>query len=109
MAIGGRLGGRIDLGAVPFDAAGLASTDATARDLAIAFGESPGRFVCAVRPADADRFAACLAGVPWAWIGAVTADAALEIVGTSGRAERLPVARLDAAWRGTGGPHGAAS
>jgi phosphoribosylformylglycinamidine synthase II len=99
MAIGGRLGARLDLGAVPFEAAGLPPETPVARDLAIAFSESPGRFVCAVHPADADRFAAVMGSLTWAWIGAVTAEPALEIVGTAGRPERLPVAHLEAAWR----------
>jgi phosphoribosylformylglycinamidine (FGAM) synthase-like enzyme len=95
MAIAGGLGARLELGAVPFAGDGL---PATARDLANAFSETPGRFVCAVAPADADGFAARMAGVPWAWIGAVTAEPIVEIVGVAGAVERVPLARLAAAW-----------
>jgi phosphoribosylformylglycinamidine synthase II len=103
MAIGGRLGASIDLAAVPFDAGGSPPHAASARDLEIAFGESHGRFLCAVHPADADRFADCLGGLPWAWIGVATAEPTLEIIGSTGQAERLAVARLESAWRGPRG------
>ncbi|MFM9058873.1 MAG: phosphoribosylformylglycinamidine synthase subunit PurL [Planctomycetaceae bacterium] len=95
MAIAGGIGARLELGTVPF-----AGDDvpAAARDLAVACSETPGRFVCAVAPADADAFAARMAGVPWAWIGAVTAEPVVEIVGAAGAAERVPLARLAAAW-----------
>ena len=101
MAIGGNLGARLDLSAVP---AALAGAAAAAPDLARGYGETPGRFVCAVRVEDADRFAALLAAEDtpptWAWIGSVVAAPELEIVGVDGRAERVAVARLAAAWRG---------
>ena len=102
MAIGGGLGARLDLGAVP---AALAGDAAAAPDLARGYGETPGRFVCAVRTEDADRFAELVAAVDaapaWAWIGSAVAAAELEIVGVDGRTERVAVARLAAAWRGT--------
>jgi phosphoribosylformylglycinamidine synthase len=93
MAIAGRTGARLDLAAVPCE------PDAAGHDLAIAFGETPGRFVCEVRPGQAAEFAAALGDVPWAWIGAVTAEPTLEIVGTTGNADRVPIDRLARAWR----------
>ena len=93
MAIAGRTGARLDLAAVPCE------PDAAGHDLAIAFGETPGRFVCEVRPGQAAEFAAALGDVPWAWIGAVTAEPTLEIVGTTGNADHVPIDRLARAWR----------
>jgi phosphoribosylformylglycinamidine synthase II len=94
MAIAGATGARIELARVPF--AGAASP----HDLAIAFGESPGRFICEVRPEQAAAFEAQVTGVPWAWIGAVTADPILEIIPTGGGPERVAVEKLSHAWRG---------
>jgi phosphoribosylformylglycinamidine synthase len=93
MAIAGRLGARLDLAAVPGE------PDAVGHDLALAFGETPGRFVCAVRADHADAFAAAMGDVPWAWIGAVTAEPALEILTSGGDATSLAVDRLARAWR----------
>jgi phosphoribosylformylglycinamidine synthase len=95
MAIAGAVGARLELGAVPVVADGV---PAAHRDLAIAFAETPGRFVCAVAPADADAFAARMQGLPWAWIGAVTAEPVVEILAAAGNAERVPLERLAAAW-----------
>jgi phosphoribosylformylglycinamidine synthase len=93
MAIAGRAGAQLDLAAVPCE------SDAAGHDLSIAFGETPGRFVCAV-PADrAEAFAAAMGDVPWAWIGAVTAESTLEIVTSAGGVERVDVDRLARAWR----------
>jgi phosphoribosylformylglycinamidine synthase len=96
MAIGGRIGARINLTTVPFESAG--SVPADARELAIAFGESPCRFLCEVPAGSADAFAGHLKDVPWAFIGEVLADPVLELVGTSGT-ERIDVSQLAAAWR----------
>jgi len=100
MAIGGSLGCRLDLRQVPFttdDADEACATEA--RDLAIAFGESPGRFLCEV-PADTEAaFAAAMADVPWAFVGEVHAEPRLDLIGTAGTVERVDLARLDAAWR----------
>jgi phosphoribosylformylglycinamidine (FGAM) synthase-like enzyme len=71
-------------------------------DLAIAFAETPGRFVCEVRPEPEAAFAALLdreAPNAWGWIGTVAAEPVLELVATDGTVDRLPVARLAAAWR----------
>ncbi len=100
MAIGGMLGGRLDLAAVPFEPTG--GTPPSVRDLAIAFGESPGRFVCEI-PADSEQaFAVAMADVPWAVVGCVIERPILEIMTTDDEAIRLAVAELTAAWRG---PH----
>ncbi len=96
MAIGGRLGARVDLAAVPH-----AAGDRPERDLWLAFGETPGRFICEVAAADADRFGAAMQGVPWSWLGEVLAEPVVELVTTAGRGERIDVATLDAAWRST--------
>jgi phosphoribosylformylglycinamidine synthase len=94
MAIAGLAGARLDLAAVPCTA------DAAGHDLAVAFGETPGRFVCEVRPEHAEAFARAMAAVPWAWIGAVTTTPELEIAGCGGGVERIAVDRLARAWRG---------
>jgi len=96
MAIGGRLGATLDLAAVPV--AFRSAVDPAHRDLVTAFAESPGRFICEVRAADAAAFEQTLAGVPWAWVGAVTSEPDVAI-GSAGRLDRIAVARLDAAWR----------
>jgi phosphoribosylformylglycinamidine synthase len=93
MAIAGRAGARLDLAAVP------CASDAAGHDLSIAFGETPGRFVCAVPAARTEAFAAAMGDVPWAWIGAVTAESTLEIVTSAGGVERVDVGRLAQAWR----------
>jgi phosphoribosylformylglycinamidine synthase subunit PurSL len=97
MAIGGNLGARVDLTAVPFEAG--AGLEAAGRDLAIAFGESPGRFLCEL-PADREAaFAAALGEVPWGIVGEVLAEPLVELVGTGGQRERAAVSDLAAAWR----------
>jgi len=105
MAIAGGLGARLELAAVPFDA-GDDALEAPARDLALAFGETPGRFVCEVRTADIDRFATLVEGVPWAWIGTVTTEAVLSVVPSNAVPQSVAVDRLAAAWRGVAGGGG---
>jgi len=94
MAIAGRLGARIDLAAVPTEG------EAAGHDLVAAFAETPGRFVCEVRPEHAAEFARCLAGIGWAWIGSVAAAADLEITSRSATVDRVGVDALARAWRG---------
>jgi phosphoribosylformylglycinamidine synthase len=95
MAFAGALGLRIDLRAVPRPA-GLDD------EFVLLFAESPTRFLAEVRPADAVAFEAALAGLPYARVGVVAADAALAITGTSGgEALRADVAELKAAWQST--------
>jgi phosphoribosylformylglycinamidine synthase len=104
MAIAGGAAARITLADVPMEADGSAGNGpALHRDLAIAFTETPGRFVCEVPVAVADRFAVEISktnAVPWAWIGNVVAGDQLEIVSTAGSATTVPVASLARAWRG---------
>jgi phosphoribosylformylglycinamidine synthase subunit PurSL len=102
MAIGGSLGARLDLAAVPF-ADGKPDTlseplTGAARDLAIAFGESPGRFVCELAAADEPAFAAAMGDVPWQIIGEVTLAPVVEFVGSRG-SERVSVSDLARSWR----------
>jgi phosphoribosylformylglycinamidine synthase len=100
MAIGGRRGARLALAEVPV-AAGAADHDlANLADLAIAFAETPGRFVCEVRPEHAAEFARCLDGVRFAWIGEVVATPDLEVVSTAGAIDRVAIDRLAQAWHG---------
>ncbi|MFM7245578.1 MAG: phosphoribosylformylglycinamidine synthase subunit PurL [Planctomycetaceae bacterium] len=94
MAIAGRCGVRISLADVP------AAAGARGHDLTIAFAETPGRFVCEVRPEHAAEFARCLGVIPWAWIGEVTGGDDVEIVAVGGNSERVAVRRLAAAWHG---------
>jgi len=109
MSIAGGLAARIALGEVPF-ASDAAAAAGMPRDLAIAFTETPGRFICEV-PADAvDRFAAVMrecgtatgaeGGLPWAWLGDVIPGEVLEIVSADGTVASVPVASLARAWRG---------
>jgi phosphoribosylformylglycinamidine synthase len=94
MAIGGATGAAVVLADVPCDEVGAGP------DLAVAFGETPGRFVCEVRPADAEAFAQQMAGVAWGWIGEVMGEPAIAIRATDGAVERIPVERLARSWRG---------
>ena len=99
MAIAGGCGARLDLAAVPAE---ITEADAAHRDLAIAFAETPGRFVCEVPVAAAERFASVVGDVPWAWAGTVTAEPSLDLAATDGRSLRVPVAALSDAWRSLG-------
>jgi phosphoribosylformylglycinamidine synthase len=94
MAIAGRLGARIVLADVP------ATSGAANHDLAIAFAETPGRFVCEVRPEHAAEFARCMDGVRFAWVGEVMSSPDLEVVSTTGTTDRVAVDRLARAWHG---------
>jgi len=95
MAFAGALGLRIDLRAVPRPA-GLDD------EFVLLFAESPTRLLTEVRPADAAAFEAALAGLPYARVGVVVADAALAITATSGgEALQANVAELKAAWQST--------
>jgi phosphoribosylformylglycinamidine synthase len=104
MAIAGCSAARITLADVPMEAGNsAASGSALHHDLAIAFTETPGRFVCEVPAAAAERFATHMNDtnrVPWAWVGTVVAGDRLEIVSTGGQVTAVPVASLARAWRG---------
>jgi phosphoribosylformylglycinamidine synthase len=93
MAIAGQAGARLELAAVP------CVTDAAGHDHAVAFAETPGRFICEVRPEHAEAFARTLGAVPWAWIGSVVETPELEIAGGGGGVERIAIDRLARAWR----------
>lgn len=69
MAVGGRLGAKVDWALVP-GAEGLATAE-------IMFSESNSRFLAAVAPEKAEAFEKCLAGVPFAKIGTVTSEQTL--------------------------------
>ncbi|MBM4022139.1 MAG: phosphoribosylformylglycinamidine synthase subunit PurL [Planctomycetes bacterium] len=97
MAIGGQLGVRLRLDAVPFSGEG--GPTGAVLDLAIAFGESPGRFLCEVPPEGEQAFAAAMGDVPWAVVGKVLAEPVVDLVGTAGGVERVTVAELATAWR----------
>ena len=101
MAIGGSCGARLDLAALPAEVSASGAT----RDIALAFTETPGRFVCEVPAAAAERFEAFMDGLPWAWAGVVTAEPILEIVGTAGQTFRLSGADLSQAWRRIASTH----
>ena len=94
MAIAGKLGARIVLADVP------ATSGAANHDLAIAFAETPGRFVCEVRPEHAAAFARCMDGVRFAWVGEVMSSPDLEVVSTTGTTDRVAVDLLARAWHG---------
>lgn len=96
MAIGGGIGARLDIASVPFEL--TSALPSGVRDLAVAFGESPCRFLCEV-PADrVDAFSKQMTNVAWGIVGEVLAEPVLELVGNAGP-ERIEVPRLAAAWR----------
>ncbi len=100
MAIGGCLGARIELAQVPIEFLEMAAADACQRDLAIAFSETPGRFICEVPAEQVAEFETLLAGLSWAWIGCVLPDKQVEIVSVDGHTtSRLSLSQLAKAWR----------
>ena len=93
MAIGGRRGLKLRL-----DRAPGAST--VAREDALAFSESLGRFLVAVRPDDAPAVERHLAGLPFARIGVVREDDRVLLLGHAGQPlVETTVAALERAWR----------
>ena len=96
MAIGGGLGATLDLANVPVDLS--ATTMPGHRGLVVAFAETPGRFVCEVKAADAAAFEQLMGDTRWGWVGGVTAEPVLAIATAQGP-ERIAVADLSAAWR----------
>jgi phosphoribosylformylglycinamidine synthase len=72
MAFAGGLGARLSLDAVP-------AGDHARETATLLFSESNTRFLCEVRPADAESFQQALAGVPHARVGLVTDDHRFEI------------------------------
>ena len=92
MAFAGGHGARLQLDAVP--AGDHARATAT-----LLFSESNTRFLCEVRPSDAEAFEQALAGVPCARIGEVTGDDRFQIrregVVIEARIEQLKTAWLE--------------
>jgi phosphoribosylformylglycinamidine synthase len=94
MALAGRLGVELDLRRIPH-------TPDAAHDTALAFSESLGRFIVAVRETDAAAFEAQMAGLHCAAAGRVRSDDRFIVTGLAGTA--VMDTRLDAlgtAWRG---------
>ena len=88
MAFAGERGARLTLAHVPHDLGSKATTTI------LLFSESNSRFLCEVRPAEADQFESIMAGVPHARLGDVTTGNRLEIIGldkASGRAGAVDV------------------
>lgn len=93
-AIGGDVGAVVNLSDIP--------TDEKLSDDARLFSESPSRFVVTVPPNRANELEAVFRGLPFAWVGEVTAQPWLCVRGTKGRdLIHLPVSRLRAAWQRT--------
>ena len=91
MCIGGRLGAAVDIAAIQ---------EAPASGPLVAlFGESNGRLLLEVSPADADALEARFAGLPLRPLGAVTASARLIVAQGIDRLVDLPVDDLVAAWK----------
>ena len=95
MAIGGRLGARIDLGAVP-------GADALS-DAQVMFSESQSRLLFEVSPDRLDDFCANLHDVPLAVVGEVTAgdppNRAVEFVRGATSVARVTIAAAERAWK----------
>jgi phosphoribosylformylglycinamidine synthase len=94
MALAGRLGAQVDLGAVPTPAS--TSLPATAR----LFSESNGRYVIEVAPQNQAALEAALADVPHACLGHTNAAPELTINDGAAPLLNLSVDRLLQAWRG---------
>ncbi len=94
MALAGRLGVELDLRRIPH-------TPDAAHDTALAFSESLGRLIVAVRETDAAAFEAQMAGLHCAAAGRVRSDDRFILTGLAGTAAmdtRLDA--LETAWRG---------
>ena len=92
MAIGGRLGARVDLGAVPLAAGALAPER-------LLFSESQSRLLLEVPEDRLEDLRANLHHVPFAVIGEVTAEPVLVLVRGGTELARVSVADLEAAWK----------
>lgn len=95
MAIGGKLGVAIDLGAVP-RGADLAST---ARPEQILFSESQSRILLEVPKDRLADLAANLRGAPHAVIGTTTADGAIRFAQSGKDVVRVSIADAERAWK----------
>ncbi|MEW5774808.1 MAG: AIR synthase-related protein [Thermodesulfobacteriota bacterium] len=92
MAIGGRIGARLDVARVPTCPGDMETTDAL-------YAESNSRLLVTVKPADAAAFEARFAGQVCARVGEVLAGDTVEIVRGDAPVLSLPVADLAAAWK----------
>ncbi len=93
MALAGGLGLELRLGEIP-QAEGLS-------DAALAFSESLGRFIVEVTDADATRFEAAMAGLPFADAGRVRQDDRVALSGRDGQPLiEVALAGVEHAWRG---------
>jgi phosphoribosylformylglycinamidine synthase II len=93
MAIGGRLGVRLDLVAVPL------APGASLRAEQLLFSESQSRFLLEVPKDRLDDLRANLHRVPFAVVGEVTAEPVLAIVHGKQPLARVPIADLERAWK----------
>lgn len=94
MAIGGRLGFEVELGAVPLG-------ESIAQDSIILFSESNGRFVVEVRAESRQVFEQLFAGIAAAKIGHVTEDGFGRVRGLDGRQLlAVPVKQMVERWKG---------
>ncbi|NLF33243.1 MAG: phosphoribosylformylglycinamidine synthase subunit PurL [Planctomycetes bacterium] len=101
MAFSGGLGMELDLSAVPVTAAGFVA-DVALPTAALLFGESAGRLLLEVAPAQVDEVRALLGDVPHGRIGTITDTGRLIITGLDGKALiDAGTAELKAAWQGT--------
>jgi phosphoribosylformylglycinamidine synthase len=91
MAFAGGLGARLSLDAV------LAG-DQVQETAALLFSESNTRFLCEVRPPDAESFVQALAGVPCAAIGAVADQPRFEVRRGEAAVIESAIDRLKQAW-----------
>jgi len=101
MAFAGGLGMDLDLAAVPVTAAGFAP-DVALPTAALLFGESAGRLLVEVPPAQVDAVLSLLGDLPHGRIGTVTDTGRLVVRGLDGGALiDAPTAELKAAWQRT--------
>ena len=95
VAMGGHLGMKVDLGSVPTADGGAAREDA------VLFSESPGRFIVTVPPECCSAFENTLSGTSFACVGSVTDTPDLVVRGLDGGALlSLSVTDLKSAWKG---------
>jgi phosphoribosylformylglycinamidine synthase len=94
VAMGGKLGLRIDLSKVP--------ATGTSRDDTILFSETPGRFIVTIDPKNCEAFESVMAAASCSCVGTVTDSQDLVINGVQEEpCIHLSVAALKEAWKGT--------
>jgi len=94
MAIGGRLGARVALDAMPTPAIPLTATE-------LLYSESAGRLLVTVRQQDRSRFESLFAGQACAALGEVSEERTLTIEHAGQTLLREPVEALATAWKAT--------